>query len=64
MTPFATMLAEKLGTQVHRRAIQTDAYCRVLGLSDGSVYAIGDCATIKNVKLLEHIMDIFEEADE
>ncbi|KAI7859676.1 pyridine nucleotide-disulfide oxidoreductase-domain-containing protein [Circinella umbellata] len=64
MTPFATMLAEKLGTQVHKRAIQTDIYCRVLGIPDGSVFAIGDCATIKNVKLLEHIMDIFEEADE
>ncbi|KAI9250930.1 pyridine nucleotide-disulfide oxidoreductase-domain-containing protein [Phascolomyces articulosus] len=65
MTPFAKMIAQKLGKQVHQRAIQTDAFCRVLGLQDdSSVFAIGDCATIKNVKLLEHIMEIFEEADE
>ncbi|KAI9485133.1 pyridine nucleotide-disulfide oxidoreductase-domain-containing protein [Zychaea mexicana] len=64
MTPFALMLAEKLGKQVHQRAIQTDAYCRVLGLSDGSIFAIGDCATIKNQKLLDHIMELFENADQ
>ena len=63
MTPFAKNLAEKLGKQVHQRAIQTDPYCQVLGISDGSMYAIGDCATIKNPKLLEHIMEIFEAND-
>lgn len=63
MTPFAERLAEKLGTQVHKRCIKTDEYLRVKGIPDGSVFAIGDCATIENPRLLEHIMDIFHRAD-
>ncbi|ORY97404.1 pyridine nucleotide-disulfide oxidoreductase-domain-containing protein [Syncephalastrum racemosum] len=63
MTPFAERLAEKLGTQVHKRCIKTDEYLRVKGIPDGSVFAIGDCATIENPRVLEHIMDIFHKAD-
>ena len=37
------------GSQTHFRSILTDQYCRVLG-SEGSIYAIGDAATIQQVR--------------
>jgi NADH dehydrogenase len=63
MTPFARNISEKLEAQKHSRALITDGYLRLKGIQDGSVYAIGDCATIENPKLSAHIMDICEEAD-
>lgn len=63
MTPFVQSIADKLGIQGHQRALITDGFLRVKGVSDGSVLAIGDCATVENPKLQEHIMEIFEEAD-
>jgi len=36
------------GSQTHFRSIVTDAFLRVKG-SDGSIYAIGDAATIEQV---------------
>jgi len=38
------------GSQAHFRSIVTDQHCRVLG-SDGTIYAIGDAATIQQVYL-------------
>jgi NADH dehydrogenase len=63
MTPFSRSLSEKLEAQKNQRALVTDGYLRLKGIPDGSVYAIGDCATIENPKLLSHIMEIFETAD-
>lgn len=63
MTPFSRGLSEKLEAQKNQRALVTDGYLRLKGIPDGSVYAIGDCATIENPKLLTHIMEIFETAD-
>lgn len=63
MTPFVKNLAEKLGIQQHTRALQTDCFCRVQGVEDASVFAIGDCATVENPKIREHIVEIFETAD-
>ena len=47
--PYSTV-QEKLpeGSQTHFRSIVTDQHCRVLG-SNGSIYAIGDAATIQQV---------------
>ena len=33
----------------------TDQYLRVKGINDGSIFAIGDCATIQQPKLLDRI---------
>lgn len=41
----------------------TDRYLRVKGVDDGSMFAIGDCATIEQVKLVDRLQNIFEEAD-
>ena len=50
--PYSTV-QEKLpeGSQTHFRSIVTDQHCRVLG-SNGSIYAIGDAATIQQVQRL------------
>ncbi|KAI8050654.1 pyridine nucleotide-disulfide oxidoreductase-domain-containing protein [Gilbertella persicaria] len=63
MTPFAKKLTEKLPEQAHKRVLTTDGYLHLNGLEDQSIYALGDCASIENPKLLEHIMEFFEEAD-
>lgn len=63
MTPFAKHLTEKLPVQAHRRVLTTDNYLHLRGLEDDSIYALGDCATIENPNLLDHIMEFFEEAD-
>lgn len=63
MTPFAQHLTKKLPAQEHRRVLTTDNYLHLRGLEDNSIYALGDCATIENPNLLEHIIEFFEEAD-
>ncbi|KAI9322892.1 hypothetical protein BX666DRAFT_1848999 [Dichotomocladium elegans] len=63
MTPFVQNLSDKLGLQNHRRALITDECLRVKGIEDGSIYALGDCATVENPKLSQHIREIFEAAD-
>ena len=47
---LCSIVQEKLpeGSQTHFRSIVTDQHCRVLG-SNGSIYAIGDAATIQQV---------------
>uniref|UniRef100_A0A2P2JI34 NADH:ubiquinone reductase (non-electrogenic) n=2 Tax=Rhizophora mucronata TaxID=61149 RepID=A0A2P2JI34_RHIMU len=47
--------------QGNRRALATDEWLRVEGCSD--VYALGDCATINQRKVMEDIAAIFRKAD-
>ncbi|XP_057544144.1 external alternative NAD(P)H-ubiquinone oxidoreductase B2, mitochondrial-like [Amaranthus tricolor] len=47
--------------QTNRRALGTDEWLRVEGT--GEIYALGDCATIIQRKVLEDIADIFKKAD-
>ncbi|KAG2228211.1 hypothetical protein INT45_011003 [Circinella minor] len=63
MTPFVQSLSEKLGIQNHQRVLLTDEFLRVKGVPDMSIFAVGDCATIENPKLIEHIEEIFENSD-
>ena len=51
MSPAQERLPE--GTQTHFRSIVTDQFCRVLG-SGGSIYAVGDAATIQQVPQRTH----------
>ena len=52
-----------LNLQSNRMGILTDRYLRAKGVQDGSIFAIGDCATIEQVKLVDRIQTLFEEAD-
>ncbi|KAG5221164.1 nucleotide-binding domain-containing protein [Salix suchowensis] len=63
MNPFASRVTDLLPNQVHRKAIETDAYLRVKGAPLGTVYAIGDCATIET-SIVSHIMELVDEADQ
>ncbi|XP_010268843.1 PREDICTED: external alternative NAD(P)H-ubiquinone oxidoreductase B1, mitochondrial [Nelumbo nucifera] len=58
--PVIKDLMEQIG-QTNRRALATDEWLRVLGCDN--VYAIGDCATINQRKVMEDISLIFEVAD-
>ena len=52
-----------LNIQTNRMGILTDRYLRARGIADGSIFAIGDCATIEQPKLVDRIQVLFEEAD-
>ncbi|KAJ2319012.1 hypothetical protein IWW51_001145 [Coemansia sp. RSA 2702] len=63
LTPFTQLLCQKLPeTQRNRHAITVDTRLRVKGVADGSVYALGDCATVEYPNMLEHINELFESA--
>lgn len=63
MHPLLKQLQGKLPeTQNHFRSIVTDQYCRALG-SSGTIYTIGDCATVEQVKSITLAQKLFDEAD-
>ncbi|PIA17636.1 hypothetical protein COEREDRAFT_101447 [Coemansia reversa NRRL 1564] len=62
LTPFTQLLCDRLPAQRNRRAITVDAHLRVKGVADGSVYALGDCATVEFPQLLENIGELFDSA--
>lgn len=62
MNPLIKAMQSKLPGQNHFRSILTDEKLCVLG-SKGSIYAIGDAATIYQPKALEHADELFVKAD-
>ncbi|KAK1324631.1 hypothetical protein QJS10_CPA01g01147 [Acorus calamus] len=58
--PVIRSFMEQIG-QADRRALATDEWMRVQGLDN--VYALGDCATIHQRKVMEDISAIFNVAD-
>ncbi|KAL2622537.1 hypothetical protein R1flu_002742 [Riccia fluitans] len=58
--PVLRKFMEKVG-QTDRRVLATDEWLRVKGCKD--VWAIGDCATTEQRKLLDDIAYLFEKAD-
>ncbi|TYI87924.1 hypothetical protein E1A91_D04G170400v1 [Gossypium mustelinum] len=58
--PFVKDFMGKIG-QANRRVLATDEWLRVKGCED--VYALGDCATINQRKVMEDIAAIFKAAD-
>ncbi|KAF9189755.1 hypothetical protein BGZ51_009297 [Haplosporangium sp. Z 767] len=65
MTPLVKTLVSKLpaGSQSNIHALETDAYMRVIGTPEGTVYAIGDCATIPQPHFVDKVMTILKEHD-
>jgi NADH dehydrogenase FAD-containing subunit len=53
MNPFTERVCELLPNQVHKKAIEVDAYLRVKGAPLGTVYAVGDCATVCYFHLID-----------
>lgn len=46
MQPFTKRLVELLPNQYHSKAVEVDNYLRVRGAPKGTVYALGDAATV------------------
>ncbi|CAO3569812.1 unnamed protein product [Mortierella alpina] len=65
MTPLVKTLVAKLpaGSQSNKHAIETDGYMRVIGTPEGTVYAIGDCATIPQPHFVDKVMTLLQEND-
>lgn len=63
--PLTNRIREIIGlnAQSNRMGLLTDRYLRAKGVDDGSIFAIGDCATIEQPKLVDRIQTLFEEAD-
>lgn len=55
MSRFAKQVIDRIGApwQTNKHAIETDSYLRVLGTPPGTVYAIGDCATVRTSTVYE-----------
>lgn len=62
---FTNRVRERIGLNVqsNRMGLLTDRYLRVKGVADGSIFAIGDCATIELKKIVDQIQNLFEETD-
>jgi hypothetical protein len=63
MNPFTKLVASQLPNQYHKHALEVDSHLRVLGSRLGTVYAIGDCATIET-RLVDHLLEIVDKCDE
>ena len=61
MLPITESLAKKLPNQKNRVALITDNTFKVKGCSN--IYAIGDCGTIDQMKLVHECSKLFSQAD-
>jgi NADH dehydrogenase len=60
---MAERLIKNLGAnQKNAKAIVTDNRLKVKG-TDGSIFAIGDCATVDQPKLVASLVQLFKESD-
>ncbi|EFA76339.1 calcium-binding EF-hand domain-containing protein [Heterostelium album PN500] len=62
--PLTQKFCDSIPEQSNNRAISTDVYLRAIGVPKKNVYAIGDCSTVTQQKLLDHLKEMFKEADE
>lgn len=64
MHPLIKQLQQRLpeGNQNHFRSVITDEYLRVRGAPGGTIFALGDAATIGQEKALDHADELFEAA--
>ncbi|CEQ40455.1 SPOSA6832_02052 [Sporobolomyces salmonicolor] len=63
MNPFTQRIASLLPNQYHKHALEVDSHLRVIGAPLGTVYALGDCATIET-RLVDHLLEFVERSDE
>jgi NADH dehydrogenase FAD-containing subunit len=54
MQPLTKRLVELLPNQYHSKAVEVDQYLRVRGAPKGTVYAIGDAATVSSPYISIH----------
>ncbi|KAI9137436.1 hypothetical protein BKA69DRAFT_1128184 [Paraphysoderma sedebokerense] len=61
MRPIVKKINDHIEDQKNKKALEVDDKLKLLG--GGNVYAIGDCSTMANPKLVERLMVLFSEAD-
>jgi len=61
--PLITQFTNKLAEQQHNKGLVTDEFLRVKGVPNNNIYALGDCATVTQKKLMDHLVDLFQQAD-
>ncbi|OCF75822.1 NADH dehydrogenase [Kwoniella mangroviensis CBS 8886] len=62
MQPFTKRLVELLPNQYHSKAVEVDNYLRVQGAPQGTVYALGDAATV-HINLIKHLYELWDRFD-
>jgi len=63
-TPLTTKIADSIPEQQHNKALVTDEYLRVKGVPNQNVYAVGDCLTMTQHKIMDKMVELFTFADE
>lgn len=63
MQPFTKRLVEVLPNQFHKKAVVVDSYLRVQGAPKGTVYALGDAATVQT-DLVSDLLRLWDKYDE
>ncbi|KAK4536151.1 hypothetical protein CDCA_CDCA07G2176 [Cyanidium caldarium] len=66
MQPLARRLAQRIGPDIqsNHHALIVDSHLAVLGDPSRSLYAAGDCSTLRMPEVYSHARELFEEADE
>lgn len=62
MNPFTRLVASRLPNQYHKHALEVDSHLRVLGAPLGTVYCLGDAATIET-NLINHLWELVDYCD-
>jgi len=62
MNPFTQRVSDLLPNQVHKKAIEVDSHLRVKGAPLGTVYALGDAATIET-SVNDYLLELVDESD-
>jgi len=63
-TPLTTKIADSIPEQQHNKALVADEYLFVKGIPNKNVFAIGDCLTVTQHKLMDKLVELFTQADE
>jgi len=62
-TPLITKIANSIEEQKNNKALVADEYLRVKGIPTHNVYAVGDCLTVTQHKIMDKMVDLFTSAD-
>ncbi|WWC90551.1 uncharacterized protein L201_005487 [Kwoniella dendrophila CBS 6074] len=62
MQPFTKRLVELLPNQYHSKAVEVDSFLRVQGAPQGTVYALGDAATV-HTNLIGDLYELWDRFD-
>jgi len=62
MNPLTRLIAQSLPNQYHNHALEVDSQLRVRGAPLGTLYAIGDAATVET-NLVDHLFDFVDKYD-